>query len=179
MGILIIAFWEFFLAFIPFVLAFLLYRKLRRNYKVIGVSVLVLIIGIEIYRWFTVFNPTDGFYQNEFVQATDISLPDDAEIIAKKSDVPWHLHFMGYEATFLVKCNGEGYEQLIQHLQRDTSFSVVKEMRFWSDRREDMLRDKKLDKAQVIFFKQTQAGESIYVEFFTDKNLLLICKNSV
>lgn len=178
--ILIIAFFkELFLTLVPLVGAIFLYKKLRRKHKTVGISVLILIISIEIYRWFIAFNPTDRFYQKEFVHAAGFSLPEDAEIIAKKSIVPSHLHIVGYEATFLVKCNKQGYQQLMHRLSKDASFSVVKEMTFWSDWREEMLWDNKLNKASIIYFKQTQAGETIYLEFFTTQNLVLVCKNSI
>lgn len=112
-------FW--FIQFIPTILFFLIYLRIKKKgYSKIGLSILSIVFIWNIYSVYTAFYPTESFYKDEFENYTGINFPPSAQILTKESCYP-DMHG-DYSASLIFKTHVNDFNHILKEIQKNNKF---------------------------------------------------------
>jgi amino acid transporter len=162
-----------FLVFGLFVLLPIFIKFLNRKDKRLKFLLLIPTIYF-VYSIYSAIYPPDSFYKQDFKEVTGIDFPERGEIIYKTASFPDH--FGDYGSVSVIKVDKEFYSNLDKQL-------TIKGLRKTAERTgspelDNALKEIKGKKIESEFSLEQGGGVYYYVAFLSDKETLIVCRQS-
>ena len=98
---------------------------MRRFFKIIGLTGLMILGVLLIYISYTAFFPTDEFYFSEFKKVTSREIPKSANVIKKDASYP-DLHG-DYCSASVMTISEEDYDELLNQITKDRQLKEIRQ----------------------------------------------------
>lgn len=160
---------------IPLLISILIYRVLKkkaidRRFRFLAI-IPFLLLGYFLYD---AFYPKDDFYKEDFKEVTQMTFPEDGEIVYKTASFPDQ--FGDYASSCLVQLDPNSCKQLKRNLIRNGF--IAKENKMFS-KELDYIENKIIDlKYAEQYIKDSDTSSFYSVGFLKDSELVIITRIS-
>lgn len=164
-----------FILSIPIVLAYFLYKHIKRKFtnKALRCLAFIPLLLFGYFIW-AAFYPGEDFYKIDFKEVTELDCPEKADFVYKYASFPDS--FGDYTSVFLIQIDPTEYDRLLHHLPNAGFVTTNNDPRHVPQTQ--IALTKASSQISMEFINETKEDKSFYVALFNDHKTVLVRRHS-